>query len=318
MNKLKETILQILQNSKQSEETLKLIATIQKNLLKNYSNPVFKQKDKNKLLQSYVDLQNLEKSLYRYKTLKEQNYYADAQEEKEAIEHKVLKTGISYNKYVWHSENGEHTCDICADLDGQEFDYYDEVPERPHPNCRCTVEVVEGEIEKDNEDKIPPHIPIPQPPDPKQTPKPTPSHNTETIVINSVYDYIQTTNGQIPNTQITTNISWKEMIGHDNTNEDRKSECTKEVLTNVYRTAQQLQKIHDTYWQGSPLIISSGWRSTRNNKNCGGVSNSRHLYGKAVDFHLGLPTIKRDYEIMQKYWEGYVLFEGTWIHAQRN
>ena len=39
--------------------------------------------------------------------------------------------------YVWHSENSENTCDVCTELDGQEFDFYDEVPERPHPNCKC-------------------------------------------------------------------------------------------------------------------------------------------------------------------------------------
>ena len=180
------------------------------------------------------------------------------------------------------------------------------------------VEIVEGEIETDGEepqddkDKIPPRVPTPQTP----TPKPKETQNSVLIVINNVYDYIQTNNGQIPNAQITANISWEEMIGHDNTPAERKSECTKEVLTNIYHTAQQLQKIHDTYWQGRPLIISSGWRSVRNNKSCGGAPRSRHLYGKEVDFNLGLPTIKKDFDTMQKYWKGYVLFEGTWIHAQ--
>ena len=36
-----------------------------------------------------------------------------------------------------------NTCDVCKSLDGKEFDFYEEVPERPHPNCRCTVEIVE-------------------------------------------------------------------------------------------------------------------------------------------------------------------------------
>ena len=263
-------------------------------------------------------MQGVGKSLYRYNTLQEHNYLNDAEEEKGNIESKVLKGGVVYYHYVWHSENGENTCDECKKLDGQVFEMGEKVPERPHPNCRCTVEIVEGEIETDGEepqddkDKIPPRVPTPQPP----TPKPKETQNSELIVINNVYDYIQTSNGQIPNTQITANISWKEMIGNSNSPAERKKECTKEVLTNVYHTAQQLQKIHDTYWQGRPLIISSGWRSVRNNRNCGGVSNSRHLYGKAVDFNLGLPTIKKDYEIMDKYWKGYVLFEGTWIHAQ--
>ena len=193
--------------------------------------------------------------LYRYGTLKDNNYLADAKEEKEDIENIILKGGLSYYHYVWHSENGENTCDECRELDGQVFEMEEEVPERPHPNCRCTVEIVEGEIEKeddkpqDDRDKVPPRIPTPQPPKPTPTTSPEPQSQTaEIVVINNVYNYIQTNNGQIPNTQITENISWKEMIGNSNSPAERKSECTKEVLTNVYRTAQQLQKIHDTYW----------------------------------------------------------------------
>ena len=328
MKNLKEKIWGALKNTGNLEAVLTDLSDFQGNLLKNYSNPVFSQKDREKLLKSYVDLQNLGRALYRYGALKENNYFIDAQEEKADIENVVLKGGLVYCHYVWHSENGENTCEKCKELDGQVYEQYDEVPERPHPNCRCTVEIVEGEIETGDEDseddkkKIPPHVPAPQPPNPKPTPKPEPSpqpkpkKTLEMLVVDYVYNYLQDNNGQIPNTKITANISWKEMIGNNNTNAERKSECTKEVLTNVYRTAQQLQNIHDTYWNGRSMIISSGWRSVRNNKNCGGAARSRHLYGKAVDFNLGLPTIKIDFNTMQKNWKGYVLFEGTWIHAQ--
>ena len=315
MANLKEKILQALKNSKQIDSTLSALSQSQENLLKNYSNPVFNKTDKNKILKEYTNLQNIGESMYKYNTLQTHNHTDSAEEEKKNIETTVLKGGLVYYHYVWHSENGENTCNECRELDGQIFEMGEEVPQRPHPNCRCTVEIVEGEIETDGEepqddkDKIPPPAPEPQP-------ETSTNKNAETVVVNSVYDYIQTNNGQIPNTQITANISWKEMIGNSNSPAERKSECTKEVLTNVYRTAQQLQKIHDTYWSGRPLIISSGWRSVRNNRNCGGAAQSRHLYGKAVDFNLGLSTIKKDFDTMQKYWKGYVLFEGTWIHAQ--
>lgn len=151
MANLKEKILQSLKNSKELGPTLNTLSKSQENLLKNYSNSVINNKDKGKLLKSYTDLQDIGKSVYRYNTLQEHNYSKDAQDEKENIETKVLKGGVSYNKYIWHSENGEHTCDVCADLDGQEFDYYDEVPERPHPNCKCYVEIVEY----DDENSIP-------------------------------------------------------------------------------------------------------------------------------------------------------------------
>lgn len=166
MAKLKEKILQTLQNNGKLEVTLDAVSQSQENLLKNHSNPVFSNKDKNKILKGYTDLQDIGKSLYRYNSLQEHNYINDAQEEKKDIENKVLKTGISYYKYVWHAENSENTCAKCKELDGQIFDFYDEVPERPHPNCKCTVEVVEDldneSEDNDNTNKIPPKNPTPQ------------------------------------------------------------------------------------------------------------------------------------------------------------
>ena len=103
MANLKEKILKSLKNTKQVKTTLNTIAKSQENLLKNYSNPVFNKRDKNKILKSYSDLQNLGKSLYRYGTLKDNNHLANDQEEKEDIENTVLKGGIVYCHYVWHS-----------------------------------------------------------------------------------------------------------------------------------------------------------------------------------------------------------------------
>ena len=37
---------------------------------------------------------------------------------------------------------------------------------------------------------------------------------------------------------------------------------------------------------GSPAIVTSGCRCTKHNKNVGGVANSRHLDGKAIDFYV--------------------------------
>ena len=141
MANLKNKLLQALQNGKNLETILNDLSKSQKNLLRNHSNPVFNNKDKNKILKQYTNLQNIGKSLYRYNSLNENNLESDS--ERTDIENIVLKCGISYNKYIWHSENSENTCDVCKSLDGKEFDFYDEVPERPHPNCKCTVEVVE-------------------------------------------------------------------------------------------------------------------------------------------------------------------------------
>ena len=56
----------------------------------------------------------------------------------------TLKGHVSYaakRKYKWITEFGENTCEKCAALDGKEFDE-NEVPPRPHPNCRCKVEEI--------------------------------------------------------------------------------------------------------------------------------------------------------------------------------
>lgn len=149
MANLKNKILQALQKGKNVETILNDLSKSQENLLKNHSNPVFNNKDKNEIMKQYTNLQNIGKSLYHYNALNENNLASDS--EMADIENTVLKGGISYNKYVWHSENGEHTCEVCKSLDGKVFDFYDEVPERPHPNCKCTVEVVE-----DNEENTEP------------------------------------------------------------------------------------------------------------------------------------------------------------------
>ena len=186
MANLKQKVLHALKHENQLEIALDDLSTSQENLLNNYSNPAIKQKDKNKILKKFTDLQNIRNLLHRYNKLNENNYTQDALDEKDNIENIILKGGISYNKYVWHSENSEDTCDICKSLDGQEFDFYDEVPQRPHPNCKCTVEIIEETnsndnsetytIENDNTTKVPSESQNPQTSAPQSTSK-TPHPN---------------------------------------------------------------------------------------------------------------------------------------------
>lgn len=159
MANLKQKVLHALKHENQLEIALDDLSKSQENLLNNYSNLAIKQKDKNKILKKFTDLQNIRNLLHRYNKLNENNYTQDALGEKDNIENIILKGGISYNKYVWHSENSENTCDICKSLEGQEFDFYDEVPQRPHPNCKCYVEIVEyndeNSIPETNENEEP-------------------------------------------------------------------------------------------------------------------------------------------------------------------
>lgn len=67
---------------------------------------------------------------------------------------------------------------------------------------------------------------------------------------------------------------------------------------------------------GKPCIVSSGARCTQHNKNVGGVSNSKHLFGKAMDFTVQgvsgakvLAFVKQQPEINYTY-----TIDGTYVH----
>lgn len=138
--------------------------------------------------------------------------------------------------------------------------------------------------------------------------------------VQNVYKYIQNNNGTIPNTKITKNISWREMLGHKNTNAERKSEVTIGVLSNVYTTAQTLQRFLNTYYPGRTVTITSGWRSVNNNRNCGGKPTSKHLQGLAVDFNVSGVGTSKLIRTLASAWSGYVQeYPGKGIcHAQIN
>lgn len=52
----------------------------------------------------------------------------------------TLKGGISNNVYIWHSS--DNACPKCQSLDGEKFENIDDIPDRPHPNCKCYIETV--------------------------------------------------------------------------------------------------------------------------------------------------------------------------------
>ncbi len=136
--------------------------------------------------------------------------------------------------------------------------------------------------------------------------------------VQGVYNYIQQNNGAIPTTKITKNISWKEMLGNNNTNSQRKSECTIGILSNVYNTAQTLQRFLNTYYPGRSIRITSGWRSTANNRSCGGNPKSKHLSGLAVDFLVNGVATSSLVNRLKAAWTGWVGNYNTFAHAQIN
>lgn len=60
--------------------------------------------------------------------------------------------------------------------------------------------------------------------------------------------------------------------------------CDFDVFRNVYLLAVYLESVRIRY--GKPIRITSGYRSPTLNKAVGGVNNSKHLYGLAVDISI--------------------------------
>lgn len=152
-----------------------------------------------------------------------------------------------------------------------------------------------------------------------------------------VYKYMQAHNGEIPDKYIITGSStvndqymtriktsglamkWKDFLGHDNTAQERLKEADISVLSNVYVLAQNAYRVLEKYYKNGKIKVTSGWRSTRNNSKAGGVANSKHLKGLAMDFHIEGVPVSKTRDIMKKVWQGgigYVYAGKNFVHIQ--
>jgi uncharacterized protein YcbK (DUF882 family) len=57
------------------------------------------------------------------------------------------------------------------------------------------------------------------------------------------------------------------------------------VTTNIIKVAKVLEEVRELFG-GKPIIVTSWYRPAKINKAVGGVSNSRHILGDAVDFQV--------------------------------
>lgn len=103
----------------------------------------------------------------------------------------------------------------------------------------------------------------------------------------ATYEYVQKNNGKIPNTWVIPNvISWKDMLKHGNKDYEIKSDLTLEKTANCEAIANKVFELINKYFTGKKITVNSGFRTVANNRREGGVENSQHLYGRAMDFKL--------------------------------
>lgn len=139
-------------NDNISGDSIKILSKLKKHITER-----FDKIPKNKNFNSQVLINNIsdiENSVYRYETLKKSGLSKSLVKEKENIlklsdnilnyckklsdEPVLLEGAVSNAKYVWRSSNG--SCDACMALDGTEYVLKEDIPEKPHPNCKCTIE----------------------------------------------------------------------------------------------------------------------------------------------------------------------------------
>lgn len=65
---------------------------------------------------------------------------------------KILKGGISNYIYRWDTNAG--ACDSCQELNNTIYNSENDIPEKPHPNCKCSVEMIEDNTNNNPSDDI--------------------------------------------------------------------------------------------------------------------------------------------------------------------
>lgn len=136
--------------------------------------------------------------------------------------------------------------------------------------------------------------------------------------VENTYKFIKNHDGRIPETYVNKplDLKWKALIGHNNKDIERLQELTRGKLANCEAIAQRIQMFRDTYFPGKTVTITSGWRSAPNNEREGGVSNSQHLTGRAVDFKIAgtdAYTVYKTAKSSKMF--SYVGKYSTWTHA---
>ena len=151
---LQNKILNVLsgsRNVKDIDSVLSDLKNLQNKLIKNYSDINFSAKGKNQILKKYNDLETIGKSVYKYKILSQNNLSEAAKEQANNAPNLVLKGGISNVRYIWQAD--PNACEECQALDGTEYEAEDDIPEKPHENCQCHIEIVSDEDTDDPDDE---------------------------------------------------------------------------------------------------------------------------------------------------------------------
>lgn len=124
-----------------------------------------------------------------------------------------------------------------------------------------------------------------------------------------LFEHIKIHGMKIPdNAYCTKDFSWSLLLIH------QLDKPSLEILSNLKKTAQELQKYKITIFRNSKVIITSGWRSPAYNKKIGGAAKSLHTMGLALDFVVQGMSPQIIQKMLNPVHVGGLEFAPTWTH----
>ena len=75
---------------------------------------------------------------------------------------------------------------------------------------------------------------------------------------------------------------------------------TEEIVNQILCSAEYMQKIRE-FFGNRPVNVTSWYRDPRSNREVKGASDSRHLYGDAVDFSVAGIPVEEVYKRLESY-----------------
>ena len=117
--------------------------------------------------------------------------------------------------------------------------------------------------------------------------------------------------------QLTPHFSLEEMtISQTASRLGIKNIPTADIIENLTKLAEKLELIR-RFYDGKPIIISSGYRSPKLNKAVGGSPRSQHMRGQAVDFTIpgiSIDTIICDLRETDLEFDQLIHEFNSWVH----
>jgi hypothetical protein len=118
-------------------------------------------------------------------------------------------------------------------------------------------------------------------------------------------------------------FTWGEALHVDSAGSYRQP-ASPAVVYNIIRIAEVMQNVKGLFG-GAPIKVNSWYRDPVTNRRVGGASQSRHMVGDAVDFHIPGVSLKDVYDRLDPWWasrgglargQGFVHIDGRGYRAR--